>query len=115
MAEKEIRQRTNPTHAKSNVLGNSDDANSNSYSIQNASNVKRAEGKWESNVFKGPLNEQSKRTKLGRGDKGRDGLFGNSGEADAYQRKTTFAAAMSTKEETRPPKFNEEAAINRRV
>ena len=76
--------------------------------------MRRAEGKWESSVFKGPLNEQSKRAKLSR-DKGRDALFGNSGEPDAYQRKTNLAAAISTKESTRPPQFNEDTAINRRT
>lgn len=60
------------------------------------------------------MNEQSKRTKLSR-DKGRDALFGNTAEADAYQRKTNFAAAVSSKEETRPPTFKEDAAINRRL
>jgi hypothetical protein len=48
-------------------------------------------------------------------DKGRDTLFGDCEPADAYQKKTNLAGVMSTKEETRPPVFDQTAADERKM
>jgi hypothetical protein len=74
--------------------------------IHGASNVKRDEKNWGSSVFAGPKIEQSKRQVLNRNDKGREGLFGDTMEKDAYQKKTNLAAAISTREATRAPEFD---------
>jgi hypothetical protein len=65
-------------------------------------------------VFGGPKIEQSKRERLNHNDKGRDGLFGNTMEKDAYAKKTTFAAEISTKEATRGPDFANAGAEERK-
>jgi len=106
-----VKQRSNGTFT-SNVFGGSDNVNSNEF--VGAGNVTRDEKKWQSTVFAGPQNEQSKRPRLGKNGVGREGLFGNTGEPDAYQRKTTFAAEMSQREETKPPKFEEAWALERK-
>lgn len=77
--------------------------------------VRRQEKNWGSSVFKGPKNEQVKRTKLNHGDKGRDGLFGDTMDQDAYQKRTNIAAAFSTKEPTKDPKFDNSAADDRKM
>lgn len=47
-------------------------------------------------------------------DKGKDGLFGNSMDKDAYQRRINLAGAMSTKGETRPPVFDDSTTNERK-
>ena len=94
-------------------MGNSD-IDANTASIHGASTVKRDEKNWGSSVFAGPKIEPSKRTKLNRNDKGREGLFGDSMDKDAYQKKTNLAAAISTREATRPPAFDQSAADERK-
>ena len=96
-ANNEAAQRTRENATtKSNVFGG-DSSKANNYTINGAQNVTRQDKNWESNVFKGPQNTQSTRTKLSKGDKGREGLFGNSMEPDAYQKRTSVAAAFSSK------------------
>jgi hypothetical protein len=46
-------------------------------------------------VFAGPKQEEVKRKVLNFNDKGRDGLFGNTEEPDAYAKKTSLAATIS--------------------
>ena len=46
------------------------------------------------------------RKRLGNGDKGAEGLFGNNEEADARQRKINFAGSLSQKGVTREPEFD---------
>ena len=111
MVQKDIRVRDNATF-KSNVMA---EAPTNAVSIHNASNVKREEKNWGSSVFAGPKMEQSTRVKLNRNDKGREGLFGDSMDKDAYQKKTNLAAAISTKEVTRAPIFDNSAADERKA
>lgn len=66
-------------------------------------------------MFAGPKNEQSKRVRLNPSDKGREGLFGDSMDQDAYQKKTNLAAAISTREPTREPTFDKAAADERKA
>jgi hypothetical protein len=94
-------------------MGNSD-IDANIANIHGASNVTRNEKNWGSSVFAGPKIEPSKRQKLNRNDKGREGLFGDTMDKDAYQKKTNLAAAISTKEATRPPAFDQSAADQRK-
>ena len=110
---KEIRERQSNTFARSNVLGNPE-VDANQVNIHGASNVNRNEKHWGSSVFAGPKSEQSKRTRLNHNDKGREGLFGDTMERDAYQKKTNLAAAISTKEATRPPNFDNSMADERK-
>jgi hypothetical protein len=65
-------------------------------------------------VFAGPKNEQSKRVKLNRDDKGREMLFGDSMDKDAYQKKTNLAGAISTREPPREPTFDNSTSDQRR-
>lgn len=65
-------------------------------------------------MFGGPVSEQSKRTKLNRNDKGREGLFGDTMDRDAYERKTNLAAELSTREATRPPTFDNSTTDERK-
>lgn len=76
--------------------------------------MNRNEKHWGSSVFAGPKNEASKRTRLNHNDKGREGLFGDTMDRDAYQKKTNLAAAISTKEDTRPPNFDKAGADERK-
>ncbi len=103
LVEKQIKQRENATFARSNVLGTAEDSNE---VPQGSAAVKRDEKNWQSSVFAGPKIEPAKRTKLNRNDKGREGLFGNSMDPDAYQKPTNLAAAISTREPTREPNFD---------
>jgi len=96
-------------------MGNAEDAHKDQDGhIHNASKITRNENKWQSNVFGEPKPEESKRRLLNQTDKGREGLFGDSMEKDAYQKKTNLAAAISQKESTRPPVFDERAADERK-
>lgn len=115
LVEKQIKQRQTATFARSNVLGNVEDAGANTVAIHNASNVKRDEKHWGSSVFAGPKIEQSKRVRLNNNDKGREGLFGDSMDKYAYEKQTNLAAAISTREETKPPKFDQAAADERKA
>ena len=53
--------------------------------------------------------------KLNRQDKGREGLFGNTMDPDAYEKKTSLAAAISQKESTRDPVFDQTADYDRKT
>ena len=87
----------------------------NTVSIHNAQNVTRHDKNWQSSVFAGPKMEESKRKKLNFNDKGRDGLFGDTMEKDAYERKVNLAGEINQREQTRAPQFDESAAEQRRV
>jgi len=83
-------------------------------SIHNASKVVRQDKNWQSNVFAGPKIEESKRKRLNHNDKGKAELFGDSMEQDAYNKRTNLAAAISQKEKTRPPVFDNSNPDDRR-
>ena len=107
--------RDSKTFTRSNVIGNNENAiNERDGTTVGASAVKRDNNNWQSNVFSGPKSNESTRKRLGKGDKGRDGLFGDSMEKDAYAKKTNLAGIISQKGETRPPVFNESADFERR-
>jgi len=113
---KEIKVRENGTFGRSAVLGSgSQEVEVSTNEFHNAQNVKRDDQKWKSSVFGGPVAEQSKKKKLNFNDKGRDGLFGNSMEPDAYAKKTNLAATISTKEPTRDPIFDNSADHERKA
>ena len=115
MAQKDIKMRNNNTYARSNVIGNDDDAaRDRDGNIHGAQNVNRDNKNWQSTVFAGPKMEQSNRVRLGKGDKGRDGLFGNTMDDDAYAKKTSLAGAISQKEGTRAPVFDQSADFERK-
>jgi len=60
------------------------------------------------------LNEPT-RKKLGRADNGREGLYGDAHGSSNWEKKTNLAGNLSTKEPTRPPKFDEKAAEERKM
>lgn len=111
MVDKQVKVRENATW-QSSVTFNADESNGTS----NASKaVNRNEKNWQSSVFAGPKIEPSKRTRLNKNDKGREALFGDTMEPDAYQKKTNLAAAISTREATREPQFDNAAAEERKA
>ena len=66
-------------------------------------------------MFAGPKNEQTNFKKLNKNDKGREGLFGDTQEKDAYERKVNLAAVISQKESTRAPVFDSSTADERKM
>lgn len=75
----------------------------------------RNENKWQSNVFGEPIQNPVTRKKLGQADNGRAGLYGDNDMGDTYQKRTTFASTISKKEETRPVKFEDKDANERKM
>lgn len=72
MAQKDVSMRQSNTFARSNVIGNDEAAiKKTDGNIINGSNVVRHDKNWQSNVFGGPKQEQSKRVRLNKEDKGR--------------------------------------------
>lgn len=111
LVEKQIKIRENATYGRSNVLGLDADNNS----TNGNATMTRNEKNWQSSVFAGPKIEASKRPRLNNKDKGREGLFGDSMEKDAYQKKTNLAAAISSREATRGPVFDQSGADERKA
>ena len=69
LVTKEHRPRYTNTFARSDVIGNADDATKlTDGKIHNAQTVVRHDKNWASNVFAAPENEQSNRRKLGPKD-----------------------------------------------
>jgi len=66
-------------------------------------------------VFGDPIVERTTRKNLATGDKGRDGLFGNTEPADAYKRKENLAGTLSQKVQSQGPLYHEEPAEQRRL
>ena len=120
MMTKEMRERGQNTYTPSNVMGNQEHAHKNtdkefSYGLnKKTGNVARDEAKWQSNVFAAPQQNPVNRKLISQNDKGRDGLFGNNEEKDAYMKKKNLAGEMSIKEATRPPVFDDKAAEERK-
>jgi len=103
------------TYARSNVCGNDEKAiNERDGDIYGASAVKRENKNWQSNVFGGAKSEESMRKRLGKGDKGREGLFGDTMDKDAYAKKVSLAGVISQKGDTRAPTFNDAPDFERR-
>jgi hypothetical protein len=55
------------------------------------------------------------RKKLGRVDNGRGGLYGDDHGSVNWEKKANLAGDLSRKEATRPPKFDEKPAEDRKM
>lgn len=75
----------------------------------------RKENNWQSNVFADAKLDSPTRKKLGRADNGRSNLYGDSHGSNNWEKKQNLAGNLSKKEATRPPKFDEKAAEQRKM
>lgn len=57
----------------------------------------RKEGKWESSVFKGPIENVSMRKRLEQEGAGKAGLYGDTEGSKSWQKKEFLAAHLSKK------------------
>jgi hypothetical protein len=105
-----MKQRTS-NNWKSSAFAGPDDGSSRQAPPRSA--VQRKNAKWESTVFAGPTESVPGRRCLAKETAGNQGMWGD--EQVEWQKKESFAAMMSKKAETRPPQFDDTAAMNRKA
>ena len=113
MNTKDQRQRQSNTFARSDVLGNDEAAQKQKDGALHHAISTRDENNWQSNVFAGPKQNPTNRKVLSKAGAGKDGLWGNDGGADTYQKKQNLAGALSKK--TAPKEIPKSSADERKM